>query len=103
MNWAKVERPETAPIYDCVATKGCTEDTSACALPATTLGDEICDAINAKAGSDLICNAEQRKSLNENGASWKDDVIAVERACLALPDKKDVFTCHYAWRTAVGL
>jgi hypothetical protein len=100
--WAKVEKAENARYYDCVANKDCTTDVSDCQPPTTTLGDEICDALNAKVGSDAFCNAKERKELNENGAWWNDDVIAVERACLALPEKGDAAECHRAWRAAVG-
>ena len=100
--WAKVEKAENARYYDCIATEGCTSDVSDCQPPTTTLGDEICDALNAKVGSDTFCNARERKELNENGAWWKDDVIAIERSCLALADKDDAVDCHWAWRAAVG-
>jgi hypothetical protein len=100
--WAKVEKAENARYYDCITNLGCSSDVSDCQPPTTTLGEEICDALNAKVGSDTFCNAKERVELDENGAWWKDDVIAVERSCLALPDKDDAVRCHWAWRAAVG-
>ena len=100
--WAKVEKAENARYYDCIANKGCEDDLTACQPEPTTFGDEVCDALNARLGSELFCGAKVREALNENGASWRDDVIAVERACLALPDKSDLLGCHSAWENAVG-
>ncbi|MDB5214866.1 MAG: hypothetical protein JWO86_2793 [Myxococcaceae bacterium] len=103
--WAKAEKPETARLYDCVATKACTaDDRSDCELPATTLGDDFCDALEAKCGAPLgvYCNGDDRKTLNDNGAWWREDVVALTKSCLSYPTCDDALECHLAWRTAVG-
>ena len=104
--WARVERRESAQTYDCVATAPCDGDVSACVLPATTFGDEVCDALGAKCSEAMVatvCSSTVRALLNEAGGGFKDDVIAAERACLASPTCEDAAKCHVAWANAVVL
>ena len=102
--WGRVERPENAALYDCMATTACAGgDLSTCnhLLP-TTLGDEICDGLGAKCGA-ATCTPEERALLNASGAVWKDDVVAADRSCLSYPTCAEVSECHRAWKNAVRL
>lgn len=103
--WAKVEKPENAQFYDCIANKGCTEDVSDCVVPTTDFGDDLCNHMAAKCGSDLgtLCDTVWRKPLNENGGAWRRDIITLGRKCLDYPDCSDVIACQIAWVEAVGL
>ncbi|MBX3221506.1 MAG: hypothetical protein KF795_13370 [Labilithrix sp.] len=94
--WAKVERLEVAKIYDCSIAQGCSGDPTACRLPPTTLGDELCGALDG-ACEETICSAETRAGLNDLGAWLRDDVTAAAKKCAAQASCTDAQDCLTAW------
>jgi hypothetical protein len=103
--WAKAEKPESAAFYDCIANEGCNDDPNDCALPTTDFGDDLCNRMASKCGSDVgtVCDTVWRKPLNDNGGAWRGDIISLGRKCLDYPNCSDVIGCQSAWTVAVGL
>ena len=100
--WAKVEKPENAQFYDCIANKGCNDELSDCATPTTDFGDDLCNRMAAKCGSTVgtLCDTAWRQPLDDG--AWRGDIISLGRKCLDYPGCGDVVGCVIAWTEAVG-
>ena len=100
--WAKVQRPEAAQAYDCAVAAGCDGDTSACSPPATTFGQEVCDAIDATCGEPQF-GPNARAALDALSGWFRDDVLAAGRRCAAETSCGDAVECWTAWVNALSL
>lgn len=94
----KVERAEVSTTYDCMAKQPCDADMEICALPTTTLGDELCAGGNQQCTG--LCNDETQAYLNDAGAWFRPGVQQAARGCLAQASCTDVRKCFNAWLTA---
>lgn len=97
--WARTHRPEAAQVFDCFVEAGCSGDVSACELPSTTLGDEVCEGIASVCG-ETLCTPATKDALNAIGALVRDDVAAALRYCAAQESCGDAIECFDAWVTA---
>ena len=103
-HYATVERPAVAAHYDCVAAAPCgdwaNEGIAHCLPPASTLGDTMCATVSATCGSP--CPEDVRTWLNQRGAWWREDVIAVGIACMEQDSCEDLVDCFDVWAAAAG-
>jgi hypothetical protein len=101
--WAKVERPEVAKTYDCTAKAACADLATACPMPETTFGDELCDALEAKCESATVCGAAVRTKLNGAGGWLRDDVKQVAMGCASQDTCNNAQRCFQGWADGAQL
>lgn len=96
---ARVERPEAAAAYECIANTACGASTSDCntELHPGTLGDEICARINQVCMGQYTCDPDSREAFNQWQGWLRDDVVSAGRSCLDEPSCEHVRTCLSAW------
>jgi hypothetical protein len=104
--YSKVERPEMAPYYDCVAMLSCDDlankDAVAKCEPATTtFGDDLCAKLEAKCAG--TCSDDVRAALDAEGPWLRDDAKSAAASCANQSTCGDVGECLSAWKSAVGL
>lgn len=96
---ARVERPEAAGAYDCVANTACGGSTDHCfaGLRSGTLGDEICARMDQVCGQPNRCGPDDRAAFNAWQGWLRDDVVQAARSCLSEPSCEQLHTCLSAW------
>jgi hypothetical protein len=100
-HYARVERPETAAAYDCVAAQSCpTLSLSDCvgSLPPGTLGSEDC-SVRLRCGWE--CPEESREVLDFEHRFLRPDAADALRLCFQQPTCDDYARCTSAWAAAI--
>lgn len=103
--YAAVERPEVAPLYDCVANLSCNDLMSeqamaGCAGPTSTFGDQFCSAMSGVCGS--YCSSEEVAELDALGGWLRSDVTAAALWCTGQATCNEASACFWAWKEAIG-
>lgn len=100
--FARLERPEVAASYDCLASLACGADEASCAPAPTSWGLSFCLALNASCDyAGLGCTPAEAQQLDQAAAWLKDDVRAEAMKCLDESACSDVSACVNAWFATV--
>jgi hypothetical protein len=85
--YARAERIEAKPTYDCMAALPCGADAGTCRarLSPQTVGAEICGSLTRCTPS-LDCDDDVITAINENLAWLNDGTIDLLRSCFEMPD-----------------
>lgn len=85
--YARAERIEAKPTYDCLAALPCGADVRTCMarLSPQTVGAEICGSLTHCSPS-LVCDDHAITAINENLAWLNDATIGLLRRCFEMPD-----------------
>jgi hypothetical protein len=96
---ARVERPEAAAVYECLANTACGGSGDACVagLPPGTLGDEICARVDQVCMGQTACGADDRPAFNHWQGWLRDDVVRAGRSCLEESSCDGLRACLAAW------
>jgi hypothetical protein len=102
---ARIERPENARAYNCVADITCGGKESECLtdLHPGTVGDELCSAIATACGDTRPCSDGAAEAFNREAAWLRDDSLAALRSCAPLSSCEDIWKCVHAWLVAAHL
>jgi len=96
----RIERPEHASIYDCIARTACGTALTCTVPPPSSLGDDLCAAERrrcAETGANVLCGDANRDYYNNMGPWLDADALAALRSCLDAPECQPLHACVSAW------
>ena len=91
--------------YQCMAAVDCGSlgdgtSLAACAPPATTFGDDICNAL-ATSCPNQACSSDYQAELDADAGWLRSDALDAARTCLSQPSCDETRHCLSAWVSAV--
>ncbi len=103
---SRVERPEAAAVYDCIAQLPCGADADNClaplSLPREPLGTAFCAVADIMLVAPNECKSEFKQELNADTNWLRQDVVDVAYACMHIGGHFNWFwDCSSLWVTAV--
>lgn len=100
--YSRLEKPENAAAYDCIAKAPCGAPTFACVPTPVGWGMDFCLALNGRCdAAGFGCTVEQVDSLNAWAAWVKDDVLDEAMRCLDEDSCTEIGACIEAWQGTV--